>query len=198
MRQVAHYLRYNPVVPAKVVGHLARSKVAIPLDILRWLAVQPAMRLPESMGHLDRLIITGRAPWVTLDAWLTLVGDNPLRAGASIRVSSLDVGPQVCEVTLEISGVTVEVLREGAPLSQLIAAGIIDVSQPTQALSFAPTLPPWLTVIDGQCIRLNLMKHPAFALGRRRRRLIDLVLPWVCPRRVEADGDWLVVTLERP
>jgi hypothetical protein len=194
-RQVAHYLRYNPVVALKVAAYLARGKVAVPLDLLRWLALHPSFTLPDTIGTLDRLIITGRQPWLTVDAWLTLVGQNPVRVALSVRVSALDIQPGRCEVTVEFRHGEIESLEPKTPFGKLLSAGVFDIAQPASLLQYMPERPPWLAGGDGSEITFDLMKHPAFARDTPLRRWTDRWLSVIRPTQAETRRDWLVVDL---
>jgi len=189
LRTVVHYLRYHPASLVVFARHAAGRRVAIPLDVLRWTLDQ----LPLAGGKPESLVITARPPYLALDATVSLMGNNRLRASASVEVEFVELGADVLRLALRLHEVEVVPLTPGSPLGKMLSSGLFDFSKPASLLSFLPKRPRVIAEAEGDRFVLDLMQLPRLGKSRRLRRLLATISPVIQVREVRTDGDWLIV-----
>ena len=128
LRSAGRFMVKNPTTMLSMARHALGMRIAVPLDALRWFIANtpPSKKAPQDVT------ITPRPPAIGLGATIDLMGTT-VRAGASIRVDSIEVSEHAFKVTLRLSDVTMKVLGESfTPVAGLIKSGALDLSQAGQ------------------------------------------------------------------
>ena len=192
LRTLVHYLRYHPTTLVVFARHAAGRRVAIPLDALRWALDQ----LPEGGGKPESVTLTARPPTLALDATASLMGDNRLRASASIEFEFVELGPDALRLALRLHEVEVVPLTPTSPMGKMLSSGMFDFSKPASLLNFMPKRPRVIAEADGNRFVLDLLQVPKLGRNRRLRRALATISPVIQVRELRTDGDWLLVGLE--
>ncbi len=192
LRSLAHYLRYHPTTLVSLARHAAGRRIAIPLDALRWALDQ----LPEGGGKPESLTITSRPPTLAVDATVSLMGGNRLRAGASVEITFVELGADALRLALRLHDVDVVPLTLGSPLGKMLSSGVFDFSKPASLLNFAPKRPPVIVEAKDNRFVLDLLQLPKLANNRRLRRALATISPVIRVREIRTEGDWLLVQLQ--
>ena len=192
LRTMAHYLRYHPATLVVFARHAAGRRVAIPLDVLRWALDQ----LPEGGGKPESLTITARPPSLALDATVSLMGSNRLRASAAVEVECVALGADALRLSLRLHEVDVVPLTPDSPLGKMLASGVFDFSRPASLLGFVPKRPAVIAEAKDDRFVLDLLELPRLARNRRLRRALATISPVIQVRDLRTEGDWLLVQLQ--
>src|SRR5580765_8182188 len=137
LRSAGRFMVKNPTTMLSMARHALGMRIAVPLDALRWFIANtpPSKKAPQDVT------ITARPPAITLGATIDLMGTT-VRAAASIKIDTIEVGPEQLRVQLRLSGVNLKVLGESfTPVAGLIKSGALDLSKPGNLANFMPKKP---------------------------------------------------------
>jgi hypothetical protein len=178
LRSAGRFMVKNPTTMLSMARHALGMRVAVPLDALRWF-----------------IAITPRPPAIGIGATIDLMGTT-VRAGASIRVDSIEVNDTQFKVTLRLSDVTMKVLGESfTPVAGLIKSGALDLSKPGNLAKFMPKRSPVLVEAHDDILVLDLMQNPKFAANERVRGILGTLTPVVNVSGLSTEGDFLILQL---
>jgi hypothetical protein len=191
LRNVALYLRRHPDLVWRVALNAAALKVTVPLDAARSLLAHFGGR-----KGVPRDIVLGAEPPALRVAAPVELMKTRLRAGAVVRVESVEFGPESVRLALRLSDVSLKVEGESdSPVAGLIKAGALDLSKPGELVRYMPNPPAMIAEAAGDRLVFELMKVPQLAKNERAQRLVKTLASLVAVRSVDTEGDALVVGL---
>lgn len=157
---------------------------------LRWLANE------LGRGKVTDVEIAASPPGLALKASVDAMS-TPIRAGATLFVERIRVGPDEFVVELRLAQVTLA-LRDSSvrtPVATLIQSGVLDLSRPGDLAAYMPERPEALTKAKGDRVVLDLMKLPRFARHANLRRWLPLAAEIVEIKALEGNDDHLELSL---
>ena len=191
LRSAGRFIAKNPTTMLSMARHALGMRVAVPLDALRWFIANtpPSKKAPQDVT------ITPRPPAIGIGATIDLMGTT-VRAGASIRVDTIEVGEEKFRVSLRLSDVNMKVLGESfMPVAGLIKSGALDLSKPGNLAKFMPKRPAVLVEAHDDVIVLDLMQNPKIASNERVRGILGTLTPVVQVSGMTTEGDFLILQL---
>ena len=191
LRSAGRFIAKNPTTMLSMARHALGMRVAVPLDALRWFIANtpPSKKAPQDVT------ITPRPPAIGIGATIDLMGTT-VRAGASIRVDTIEVGEEKFRVSLRLSDVNMKVLGESfTPVAGLIKSGALDLSKPGNLAKFMPKRPAVLVEAHDDVIVLDLMQNPKIASNERVRGILGTLTPVVQVSGMTTEGDFLILQL---
>jgi len=189
LRSAGRFMVKNPTTMLSMARHALGMRIAVPLDALRWFIANtpPSKKAPQDVT------INAKPPAIALGATVDLMG-TPVRAGASIKVDQIEVGPEHLRVNLRLSDVNLKVLGESfTPVAGLIKSGALDLSKPGNLANFMPKKPDVLVSAKDDLIVLDLMKNPKIRQNDKVRRVLETLTPVVNVSGLSTDGDLLLI-----
>ena len=191
LRSAGRFIAKNPTTMLSMARHALGMRVAVPLDALRWFIANtpPSKKAPQDVT------ITPRPPAIGIGATIDLMGTT-VRAGASIRVDTIEVGEEKFRVSLRLSDVNMKVRGESfTPVAGLIKSGALDLSKPGNLAKFMPKRPAVLVEAHDDVIVLDLMQNPKIASNERVRGILGTLTPVVQVSGMTTEGDFLILQL---
>jgi hypothetical protein len=191
LRSAGRFAFQNPTTMFSMARHALGMRIAVPLDSLRWFIANtpPSKKAPQDVS------ITSRPPAIGLGATIDLMGAT-VRAGAAIRIESIEVGSDTAKVKLRLTDVTMKVLGESmSPVAGLIRSGALDLSKPGNLAKFMPKKPDVLVEAHDDILVVDLMKNPKIRANPMVRRVIETLTPVVQVAGLSTEGDFLIIQL---
>lgn len=190
----ARYIQQNPKIVLEVAVNAAGAKVTLPLDVLRYFVGKATGA--GKKGPKDVKLETD-GPALRASMKLDAMG-TPLAVAASIRVDSVKLETDELRVALRVKDIDLEVLTDKSetPVAMLIKSRALDVSKPGDIVKFLPKRPAMIVEAEGDRIVLDLMKEPKFANNPKVKRVLELLVPVLGVRSIEARGDAIVMALQ--
>ncbi len=185
------YVRDNPDALVRAAVDATGLRFGVPLAALRWAVTQtkPSKKSPKDIE------LGAAPPGLRVAATVDAMG-TPLRASAVVRIDEVTITPGSLRVGLRLSSVRLTLVGESdAPIATLIKSGALDVSKPGNLLKFIPKRPPAIVEAEGDRIVLDLMRVPKLAANRRLKRALAILTPLLGVKRIETEGDHLVLAL---
>lgn len=183
------YLARNPLMLAQMARHAVGLRLAVPLDLLRWLIAQRP-------GNMTDVVIGADSPALIFAATVNMMGAR-LRFSAGITIDEVRLGPDELALALRVGNLTLSSLDgPDSPMGQLLKAGAIDPKKPANLLNFMPKRPPVLVEAQDDRFVIDLLKNKKLAENRRLRAALATVRPIVSIREVRAVGDNILISLD--
>ncbi len=192
LRSAGRFMVRNPFSLLTVAKHAVGMRVAIPLDVLRWVIANtpPGKKAPTDIA------ITARPPAIQVGATIEMMGTK-LRASTSVTVEELRVDAEDMTVRLRLDDTDMKVLdRSETPIAGLIRSGALDLSKPGNLVKFMPKKPPILAEAKDNILVLDLMQVPKLANNYRLRQVLRRVTPVMNVSALGTDGDFLIISLK--
>lgn len=191
LRSAAGFVVRQPFDAFHVIRSAALARLALPLDVLRWLVGQ----LPDGGAMPSDLQVTARPPALHIGATVNMM-DTLVRAQVSITVEALDLTVGRLAIALGLSDLDLEVLGESTSMvASLLNSGALDLSRPGKLLKMMPEQPPPIVEIRDHGLTLDLAKVPGISANATLNRVLGTVTPVANIKRIFTERDMLVIEL---
>lgn len=190
----SRYWVRNPMTLAKVLGHAAGLRLAIPLDAARWAVANllTGDKVPSDVT------VAARPPALAVGATLNVMG-NKLRIGSAIRINDVQITGDEMLFTVQINDVDVNPLGDpNSNLAKLINSGALDFSKIGTLLNtFARgKTPPAVVSAKEDTLVLDLMQVEQIAENPIVRRVISTLTPVMNVVGIRTEDDLLLLQLK--
>lgn len=177
----AAYLIHHPDELGRILWNAIQLRIGMPVPALQYLL--------DSRGKGPKLNIEAVPPGIRISGDVDLM-NTPVKAGASIFIDRLAIGPEEARMELRLEDVLMEVQGEAQThVGALIQSGALDL---TKAGSLAAALPDVKALMAGSHenrLVIDLMKHPGLASSRRFKAALALASSLVSVRSVQTDRE---------
>ena len=182
------YVVGNPSIVLRMLAHAASLRLAIPLDVIRWLA----SNLLTGADDPGNVRITAVPPGLRLEGEGVFMR-NAMKAGATLVVKSVIVSPDELTVTLRVDNLTMEAKDSKSPLAQLLKSGALPLDKPGNLMKMAGKLPPVVASSSDDVLVLDLMQVPEICDNGAVRQALETLTPVIPLEEVYTDEDLLLV-----
>ena len=182
------YVVGNPSVVLRMLAHAASLRLAIPLDIIRWLASH-ILTGDDDPGNVR---ITAVPPGLRLEAEAVFMR-NAMKAGATLVVKSVTASPDELTVSIRVDDLTMEAKDPKSPLAQLLKSGALPLDKPGNLMKMAGKLPPVVAETSDDVLVLDLMQVPEIRDNAAVRQALEAFTPVIPLEEVYTDEDLLLI-----
>jgi hypothetical protein len=182
------WVKRNPDQIVEVAKSAASLRLALPLDVLRFLASE--MKGKNAPTDVE---IVAVPPGIRVGLTVNVM-KTTLRAALTLFVDRVRLGPDELTFELRVRDVALFVIGNSeSPVATLVRSGALDLSKPGKLVGHLPKKPPFIVEADGDRLVIDLMRDERIA--RRLRRYVKFVTPLVTVSALEANSDHLGVQL---
>ena len=188
VQALSGYLARNPKTLVEVARHAVQLRVAIPMDLLRWVAARF-----HGGARVKAITLEARPPAIRVGTTTALMGAE-ICAGATLTVEELALNGEELRLHLRVQDLSLEVPENpNHPIVVMVSSGALDLSKPANLLSFLPNKPGAVVSAEGDRFVLDLLKIPRLRDDTRLRKLLNTLAPVLELRSISTDEDMLVL-----